>query len=413
MMEQPTNQPTKPKIIILSFALVLVAFYLVLELVSYLSLSPEEKMLPPSQLLKVNQNHYIEDFSLKTGCLFTETVIGHPVLGYVHRQPEYMSRRCRKTTPVNNIGMRSIRDLPLIKNPQEFSVMIVGGSVAEQFANYQEPYGSFYFEQLLNKNFKLPSQKKFKVYNGAMGGWSMPNQLHMLEMYGERLDAIISLDGYNEADPVGKGKRLEQVFPDLFILANSRHNGFNQLYLRTLWALQYGLAHKIVKHSYFFNVSYKIMVAFFRNTLMSEELIDEFSKGNTENIKLSKEKAINWSLNSLQRYMVQFHELAKINKIKSIHFLQPTRLYGKKLTAAEKRPMEYVSTDVYLKLEKMYEELEKRKYPVYSLTKVFINEEVDIYADHIHYIKDKNDISKGNKIVAEEIVSRLKKIAFF
>ncbi len=403
---QPTHQP---KTIVFSSIIVLILFYSLLEFVSYLSLSTEEKKLPPSQLLSVNQNKFIEDFSLKTGCLFSETIIGHPVLGYVHRQTPFMTERCRKTISVNNIGMRSPRNLPLRKNPNEFSVMIVGGSVAEQFANYVTSNGHLYFEDLLNKEIKLPEGKKFKVYNGSLGGWSMPNQIHMIELYGERVDGVIALDGYNEAYPVSKGLRLEQIFPDLYLLANSRYNGFNQLYLRTLWALQYGLSHKIIKHSYFFNVSYQIMVAFFHDMIMSPELLEEFSKGNIEQINLAKEDAVNWSLNNLKRFNFQFHSLAKANGLKSAQFLQPTRLYGKVLTEKEKKPHELIEKEIYQKIENMYKSLAKEKMPVYSLTNVFEKDRQDIFSDHIHYIKDQNDISYGNEKIAAAIVERLKK----
>jgi len=403
-MHQPSN---KPKIIFLSVVTVLIFSYLLLELVSYLSLSSEEKRLPPSKLLTVNQNKYIEDFSLKTGCLFSETIIGHPVLGYVHRQPKFMSERCQKTTTVNNIGMRSARDLPLIKNPDEFAVMIVGGSVAEQFANYQVN-GSYYFEDQLNKQIKLPGKKRFKIYNGALGGWAMPNQLHMIELYGDRLDAVVALDGYNEAYPVSKGLRPEQIFPDLYLLANSRHNGFNQIYLRTLWALQYGLAHKFIKHSYFFNVSYQIMVALFRDLIMSPQVLDEFTKGNIEQIQLTKDEAVQWSLSNLKRYNVQFHHLARINGIKSAQFLQPSRLYGKVLTEKEKKTDEFISKEMYERLESMYKSLAKENYPVYSLTNVFAGDRQDIYSDHIHYIKDQNNVSYGNEKIASAIAGQLK-----
>lgn len=410
ILNNMNNKPlTKSKkLVFLSGLVVLIGFTILLELVSFLSLSSEEKKLPPSQLLRVNQNKYIEDFSLKTGCLFSETIIGHPVLGYVHRQPPYMSERCRKTIRVNNIGMRSLRDLPIRKNPAEFSVMVVGGSVAEQFVNYTGKEETFYFEDLLNKEIKLPHGRKFKVYTGALGGWSMPNQINMIELYGDRLDAVISLDGYNEAYPVSKGLRLEQIFPDLYLLANSRYNGLNQLYLRTLWALQYGLSHKIIKHSYFFNVSYQIMVAFFHDVMMSPKLLEEFSKGNIEQSPLREEESISWSLSHLKRFNLQFHALARANGLKSAQFLQPTRLYGKRLTEKERIPNELISKDIYQRIEKMYLDLAKEKYPVYSLTKVFENDKQDIYSDHIHYIKDQNNFSYGNEKLAAAITAKLK-----
>jgi hypothetical protein len=406
-MNSPMKVKSK-KILFFSILIVCTVFYILLETVSFLSLSPEEKKLSPSQLLQVNQNQYIEEFTLKTGCLFSETIIAHPILGYVHRHPEYMSARCRNTTPVNNINMRSERDLPLIKNKNEFAVLILGGSVAEQFANYKDSTGTYYFEEILNKKIKLPGGKKFKIYNGALGGWAMPNQINMMLMYHERIDGIVSLDGYNEATPIQRGERLEQVLPDLFLLATSTQGSFNQLYLRTLWALQYGLAHKVIKHSYFFNVSYKIMVALFQGFIMSPEKLLEYKSGNSETIPLDLEQRRAWSLNSFHNYLINFHELGKAKGLKVAQFLQPTRMYGKVLTESESKPREYNEKNTYIKIESLYNELAEKKYPVRSLTNVFRNEREDIYADHIHYIKTSNNYSKGNELVANAMADYLK-----
>jgi len=404
-----TTRPKSKKILFLSVFSVLIGFFLLLEMVSYLSLTSEEKRLPPSRLLSVNQNKYIQEFSLTTGCLFTDAVIGHPVLGYVYRQRDYMSLRCQRMTRVNNIGMRFDRDLPLVKNKKEFALLVVGGSVAEQFANYQRKDEPYFFEELLNRSIKLPSGKKFRVYNGSVGGWAMPNQLNMIQMYGDRIDGVIALDGYNEAAPIARGERLEKVLPDVYLLATSPKNSFVHIYLKVLRRLQENLANTFLKHSYFFNVSYKIMVAVLNGTILSPEVLNEFSEGNTEKIQLPIMERRQWAMNSLRRYLIQFHESGRLQGIKTAHFLQPSRMYGKVLTENEKKAKEYGITEVYLQMDTLYSDLGK-KYPIRSLTHIFENERGEIYSDHIHFIRGERDYSKGNEMVAMAIVQDLKKL---
>jgi len=407
-MSKKANFKSK-KILCLSVLSIFILLYALLEAISFLSLSPEEKRLPPSKLLSVNQNKYIQEFSLTTGCLFTDAIIGHPVLGYVYRQPEYLSLRCQRMTRVNNIGMRFDHDLPLVKNKNEFAILIVGGSVAEQFANYQRKDEPYFLEELLNRSIKLPGGKKFRVYNGSVGGWAMPNQLNMIQMYGDRIDGVIALDGYNEAAPIARGERLEKVLPDVYLLATSPKNSFVHIYLKVLRRLQENLANTFLKHSYFFNVTYKIMVAVLNGTILSPNVLNEFSIGNTEKIPLPLMERRQWALNSLRRYLIQFHESGRLQGIKMAQFLQPSRMYGKVLTENEKKAKEYGVKEVYLQMDSLYSDLGK-KYPIRSLTKVFEQERGEIYSDHIHFIRGERDYSQGNEMVAMAIVQELKKI---
>lgn len=377
-----------------------------LELFSYLLLSPAEKKLPASAILASSHNEYLKDYSLKSGCTFAESIIAHPTLGFVHRKQEDLWKRCKTFFKANNIGIISDRDLPLKKKPDEFGILLVGGSVAEQVANYKAKDGNYFLENILNQKFYPPTGKHFTLYNGALGAWAMPSQVNMLLMYGERIDAAISLDGYNESFPVQEGVRHERVPALTYILSFSERSSLKIQGLRFLWAYQYGISHTWLKHSYFFNLSYRILTGIYQSHIVSQDLIDEFSRGNTEDLNLSLVEAQKWSLDSLQRYMESFHQLGKSRNILTAEFLQPARFYGKVFTAEEKMHREYIQEETFKNIEGIYKTLLAKKFPVKSLTNVFATEKETIYSDHIHYIMV-DGYSKGKELVAEAMAEEL------
>ena len=99
------------------------------------------------------------------------------------------------------------------------------------FIQLHESSGKNYFEYYLNKNFISPNGKPFKIYTGAMGGWTFPNQIMMTLMYNDRVDAIVSLDGYNEARNVQDGEHLEKIWGGHNLLAQLSKNSYVFKYL--------------------------------------------------------------------------------------------------------------------------------------------------------------------------------------
>jgi len=393
------------KLLLLSGSIILC--WLLLEATSFFLIPANQRSLPPEQLMKKYHNEYLQEYSLKTGCTFAESVIAHPMLGFVHRRAPFISKKCTQVFKANNIGVLSERDLPLKKNPDDFAIMILGGSVADHMANYK--IGNvFQLEKLLNEKFVPLSGKQFKIYNGAMGAWAMPSQVNMLLMYGDRIDAAISLDGYNEAFPVQEGARLEKVPAGTYFLSFADRGSLKIRYLNMLWAYQYAVSHSFLKHSYFFPTFYHVLTQIYQNFIVSPEDLDPFITGNTEQINLPKEEARLWSAESLGKYMQAFHETGRFKKIKTAEFLQPTRFTGKILTDEEKAYHEYIEAPVYNLISAQYNRLEKEKYPVKSLATVFEKEQGTIYSDHIHYRTDPDgERSRGKDLVAEAMVNEL------
>ena len=383
----------------------LVVSALMLEFLAYINFDANERAVPASKIISLQHNIYAENVAQRTSCFFVQTTIGHPFLGYVYRRADVQAKNCHGYA--NNIGMESALDLPLIKNENEYAIMVMGGSVAHLMSTYKLEDGHNYLSTVLNKLYYPPNGKSvFRVYTGAVGGWAMPTPIMMLSMYNERIDAAIVLDGYNESFPVAAGVRFEHLPVEQAVLANMSASSFSFKVLNGLWSYRRFILESFLKHSYFFNMSYKIALGMSKNFVVDDIAERDFSIGNTERIELPPEQAKEWTLKSLEGYIKKFHLFAGALNIKTAHFLQPTRIYGKVLTPDEAAQQEFIPEETYRKVHNLYRKLASEKLPVFDLTNIFINEKERIYSDHIHYIHQ-NNYSKGNEILVEEIARKL------
>ena len=118
---------------------------------------------------------------------YLDTLYPHPYLAFVHRKDRGIA--------VNNIGLMG-RDFPYIKDPNKFVILFTGGSVANQFVNhiYEDiPY----LEYLLKQTFDFDG-KEVVVLNGGDGVWKQPQQTILFTLFADVIDAVITLDGFNE-----------------------------------------------------------------------------------------------------------------------------------------------------------------------------------------------------------------------
>jgi len=121
------------------------------------------------------------------------TYYPHPYLAYVHNEktenvPGGRPRR------LNNVGFIG-RDFPLRKDPEKFTILLTGGSVACQVGEAGEG-GRSYLEIALNDRYSFG--RPVVVLNGGMGGWMQPQQAVTTLLYADVADAVVTLDGFNE-----------------------------------------------------------------------------------------------------------------------------------------------------------------------------------------------------------------------
>ena len=119
----------------------------------------------------------------------------HPYFGYTYSP--YKDETHGAGLPINPHGFLGEGDI-LTKNAEDdFNVVIVGGSVANNF--------------LVHNRTKLPARlkelpalrgKKVNVFAFTAGGYHQPQQLliinYYLSCYGAKVDLLINIDGYNE-----------------------------------------------------------------------------------------------------------------------------------------------------------------------------------------------------------------------
>ena len=383
---------------------ILIVTLLMLEGVSYFSFSKEEREKGINNYLNLSYNQFIDDIAQRSSCSFSASTIGHSMLGFVMRRKEWLPKGC--DGGANNIGISTSRNLPLVKSPDEFTILVLGGSVAHQLAIYQETLDSSFLQDYLNDQFLPPSKKSFKVIAGAAGAWAQPNQFNMLAIYGDRIDGIIAIDGYNESFKITYPHSFEQMPAAQQILAYSGKDSYRFKILNLLGTYRHHVANSFLAHSYLMNAFYKVQVGIFKKIVMPPEMIDEFNLGTSEenHLPLSEAKAL--ALNHFKSYNRKMHLLAETTNVKSIQFLQPTRLWGKELTPEEKITREFISGEDYKSIEKTYKQLNQEGFPVFSLTEIFNDRKERIYSDHIHYL-NVNGTSIGNEIVTMTIAKHL------
>ncbi len=99
--------------------------------------------------------------------------------------------------PNNNMGFVSKYNIPLIKKPNDFLILVLGGSVARWFALQSQKE---FLEQL--KQHKFLRSKNIILLNMATGGYKQPQQLNLfsfLLITHTIPDIVLNIDGFNEA----------------------------------------------------------------------------------------------------------------------------------------------------------------------------------------------------------------------
>ena len=154
--------------------------------------SKVKEQLLKKQPIALNLSHgytHTPDYSI------TEFIPSHVFRQYLQIDPEDpMPQISWFDMKANNYGFMSYYDYPYEKKENEFVVGIWGGSVAYWMAIM----GNDPLKKYLKKYFK---QKEIVILNFAQGGMKQPQSLSVLSYFhsiGQKIDAAIFLDGFNE-----------------------------------------------------------------------------------------------------------------------------------------------------------------------------------------------------------------------
>jgi hypothetical protein len=361
---------------------------------------------PAAELFERTQNTYVRDATKGTACRYVDTLYPHPYVAFVH----HANPPCGQSW-VNNVGLYG-PDFPVIKNPNYYTVILTGGSVASQLGQNQGPPAPRYLEEELNKKYVSPTGKPWLILNGADGAWKEPQPFILFSLYASSVDAVVSLGGFNEHYffwPMAS-ERLERPLSN-FIEVNpfAADENFGDAAIGWVMGRLAGTLalNPVLGHSH---AAYMIIrgiesVAKGRDVFKSNKKTTIPSLfALPADIYDSPERLFAVQLGLYQKYLRMEEAVARDNGVKSAYFLQPVPAWGKTLTEQEKRVVGDLSyRDIYRRIVAGMMTLSERGLPIYDLGDIFKDQKGTIYTDQIHYVSSTDGDSPGNRMVAARI----------
>ena len=362
-------------------------------------ISPINKIQAEAVAMQLPGNPAMRDYGVD--CHWTDMFQSHPYLFYAKKR----TGDCAEQS-INRQGFRG-PEYPLQKLSKTFTIMVTGGSVAEDQMGFESVTT---LEQTLNTHYKMDGFENFKVIVGAVAAARLPNQLILLALYSPVIHGFISLDGFNEFELIQQPVNRMAGFPaDPFIM-----QGINDTIdvKKFMFAkcdgllLRHQLQSPVLLHlrSYFYLTQLLRQVC--RQTARSlstdGSIYMEYFKFPADFNDQSKQMAYN-ELQFLN-YNRNMSAIAKANHIKEIYFIQPTPAFKKNLSQFELANTGDLSyRALYKKMEQDRLALVSENIPVVSLIDMFQDEREQIYNDKIHLN------SVGKKALESKILDSLEK----
>lgn len=341
-------------------------------------------------------------------CEFLDRLLPSPFLSHVMLQPP----DCPLWRGINNRGFMGTYDYPQERDPNYYSILVLGGSVANLVSMFPSQDHASFIEVVLNSNFTSPNGKPFRVYVGANGGYTYPLQMIVYILYGHLFDAVIAIDGYNES--VSYATLNSLIWPPMSVwttaILNRTDDWRYEFLKKASKAKDFLIKFDYFKTSYFFFQLYKTTNYSIKSRILDprayfDKLEDYYRYDpNTPPEKIYELNDIHYA-----RYIEYLNALTKTSGQKYAHFLQPVRFLKKKLTAEEDFFVEPSKPEIYTDhLIPLFARAKKKGLPVFDMTGLLENVEQTVYADHIHFIQ-KGDRSFGFELFSEQIALRLEK----
>ncbi len=332
----------------------------------------------------------------------------HPYLGYVvnsaGRTPDLpLYRR------VNNIGLNG-REWPLRKDPEKFTILVIGGSVARDIALAGEDVP--YLESILNERYEFP--RPVQILCGGNSNWFIQQADMLYNLYGEVGDAVVTVSGFNEKQAMMGGVlRLEWPNKSIIQLNPLATRGFEPI--GSAWEAQ-----KLKD----FSLAHGWRTVYFATWVMRQRLeqsaTSQTSDGNNFDTMFalpkewSREERTEFNLQQYEKYVRQIDVLAAQNGAKSANVIQPVPAIGKTLTDEEKRvagKLNYVDAYNALAAHMLATDL-----PLIDLRDVFEDHPETIYCDSVHCVPSEKQAgdnfrrSDGYRLMSERIATELARL---
>jgi hypothetical protein len=358
------------------------------------------------------QNTYVRNATDGSGCTYADTLFPHPYLAFVHHDQQPCGLK-----HVNNVGLNGV-DFPATKRKDRYVVLLTGGSVAGQLGQIAPPPAPRYLEIALNEHYVSPNGMPFVVLNGGDGAWKQPQQLILFALYSNVVDAVVTLDGYNEShmfSPYAAGRLDMPALNFLEVNPIAAQDGFDNVVMSWLAGRVAGtmLQSPVLSRSH---AAYLALLAVQQATKGGGRFRSESTEQFARMYALPKElrddpaALADFQLAQYRRYISLMDAIARRENVKSLFFLQPVPAIGKVLTETERQVNpDLTYADRYRRLVTGLEELNKEGVPVVDLLDVFADQRGTIYVDDIHFDRGPKGESLGYTLVAERMAREIAK----
>jgi hypothetical protein len=409
-----TKHHPKPswRIRIIAYVFITLFCFIILEgfSIGYLTWRDGKFISASERFQNFSNNTFVVQLRSKDSvCRYIDTLYPHPYLAFVHHNNPPCGMEY-----INNIGLFGY-DFPVTKDNNYFTILLTGGSVAAQFAGVRSESIRF-LEKELNTHYKSTNGKKFRVLNGADGAWKQPQQSILLLMYADAIDAVISLDGFNEHYSIGADKRLEYPANN-FALTNPLVNeSYTQVFIR------------IFVGQFIQALSQKTVIKYSHAAFLFTKGVDRLLKKIPVSLQAKKttlesvfalpadwneKQRQDWTIQKYQNYIRSMNALANQYNLKSAYFIQPVPAIDKILTVEEKLVVGDLSyAEKYQQMTNQLLKLRQENIAVFSLLSIFKNFNDAVYSDHIHLLFNPDSTSSANEkmanIIAEKIAAEWK-----
>lgn len=355
--------------------------------------SKEGKIVSVKTLFK-EQFHFYE-IGPPQGCSWGATVTHHP-----HLAQNYHNRSECVRFERNNFGFAG-PNIDFEKNNDFYTVLILGGSVAEGLAVFK-PEGKYLFESLLNKKWMAPNGKPFRVVSGALSAGRQPVQVMSTLLFSHIADAAISIEGYNEFTEYASRLLLETPPPIWMDLQIQNDHPLLAWSLKSIGTWIHGSVFPYLQFSYFhffiLSRSTSVLQSYWRSEFLKANPYPEAP----EFWSLEQKKA--YYLKRYQDYLANMHSIYKRQNIPSLTFFQPVPHFYKTLTSEEKSLAGSADvTLLYNEFVEHFTSVSQAEFPHDSLLKIYEKTSETVYIDTVH------TNTLGLNILGDEIARKFAK----
>lgn len=316
-------------------------------------------------------------------------------------------------------GMRESESLLSQVGDGDFVIGILGGSVAQGFAQYSIRNRSHF--DSLRKAIPALGEKNLHIVNLANGGYKQPQQFFVAAYFLENLDLVINIDGFNDATP----SHFLPVYPLEFPVLSPKfyerasQGGMYAAFVRTARWVYVTMSRTplripgLSRSSLYFLCWYNVRELVCRIVRASEAAYyaKEFAAHQSEALRNSSPKEFMEKRIAIwKKYTILEDDLVRKRSGKPIFFfLQPNQYLkdSKPFSEQEKQvafdPLRFESrNEMMILLKDAVQDLGRSGVPILDLTAIFSNTEDTVYKDDCCHLND-----LGNQIMADAIVSSL------